>query len=280
MEISKQYIADFYQNDDNLFLVWGQDDVVTIWDSYEQMDQVFLIFTIQGELEYQTSLYKREVPVASLMVLTNNSTARFTKISPDFKCIGFCFSREFWTDTLIHSHPYTTLSLVHPALVLKELQMKDILNFINFIKMAKNTGIKDKEPLMKYLVLGMFSEIGKMYEEWSENFPKRSTQNLMREFARLLYSNYKTHRDVDFYVNALSVSKRHFSALVKSVTGMTAFKCIQMYVILKASSMLRNTTMSIKEIAFELNFDDTSHFCKYFRKNMKMSPESYRRQGL
>ena len=280
MEITKQCISDFYHNDENLFLIWNTDDKVSIWDSFYQMDQVILVITLTGEIEYQTSLYKRTVSDGSLIFLTNNSTASFTKISSDFKCMGIVFSKEFWTDTLIHAHPYTTLSLVHPALSLTDSQLKVILNFVEFIKMAKDMGMKDKEPLMKYLVLGMFSEIGKMYEEWSDNFPKRSAQNIMREFAHLLYTNYKNHRDVEFYANTLSISKRHFSAMVKSATGMTAFKCIEMYVILKASSMLRNTTMSVKEIAFELNFDDTSHFCKYFRKNMNMSPESYRRQSI
>ena len=102
----------------------------------------------------------------------------------------------------------------------------------------------------------------------------------MKEFTKLLYKNYKFHRDVDFYADSLSISKRHFSSIVKNSTGMSAFKCIELYVILKASSMLRNTNMSVKEIAMDLNFDDTSHFCKYFRKNMGQSPEEYRKGGL
>ena len=42
--------------------------------------------------------------------------------------------------------------------------------------------------------------------------------------------------------------------------------------------MLYDTTMSIIEIAHELNFDDVTHFSRYFRKEKGISPNEYRKK--
>ena len=42
--------------------------------------------------------------------------------------------------------------------------------------------------------------------------------------------------------------------------------------------MLHDNTMSIMEIAHELNFDDITHFSRYFRKEKGLSPNQYRKK--
>jgi AraC-like DNA-binding protein len=42
--------------------------------------------------------------------------------------------------------------------------------------------------------------------------------------------------------------------------------------------MLRNSTMSIKEIAQELNFANQSFLGKYFKEHVGMSPKEYRKK--
>lgn len=39
---------------------------------------------------------------------------------------------------------------------------------------------------------------------------------------------------------------------------------------------LVNTDMSVKHIASELNFEDVSYMCRYFRRQTGMSPMDYR----
>lgn len=42
---------------------------------------------------------------------------------------------------------------------------------------------------------------------------------------------------------------------------------------------LVNTDLSIKSIATELNFEDASYMCRYFRRITKMSPIDYRKKS-
>lgn len=47
-------------------------------------------------------------------------------------------------------------------------------------------------------------------------------------------------------------------------------------VILEAKRLLYNTTSSVKEIAYQLSFEDASYFTKYFKSFTGLTPLEYR----
>jgi AraC family transcriptional activator of pobA len=47
-------------------------------------------------------------------------------------------------------------------------------------------------------------------------------------------------------------------------------------ILLETKTLLVTTPLSIKEVAAELNFTDTSHFVKFFRLNTNLTPGQYR----
>jgi AraC family transcriptional regulator, transcriptional activator of pobA len=47
---------------------------------------------------------------------------------------------------------------------------------------------------------------------------------------------------------------------------------------LHAKTLLSGTDTSIKELAWSLNFDDYSHFVKFFKKMSGISPAEFRRK--
>jgi AraC family transcriptional regulator, transcriptional activator of pobA len=63
---------------------------------------------------------------------------------------------------------------------------------------------------------------------------------------------------------------------VKEITGKTAGEIINDFVLLEAKMLLDNPSLSIAEIADELQFSDQSFFGKYFKRLTGMSPKEYR----
>ena len=61
------------------------------------------------------------------------------------------------------------------------------------------------------------------------------------------------------------------------MSGRSAARWIEEYIVLEAQILLRNSPMAIKEIAYELGFNEQSLFSKYFSRVSGSSPESYRR---
>jgi AraC family transcriptional regulator, transcriptional activator of pobA len=66
---------------------------------------------------------------------------------------------------------------------------------------------------------------------------------------------------------------------VKSISGKSAKEVISQVLLLEAKSLLKQTAIPIKEIAFHLNFQDYSHFTKFFKDATGRTPADFRDHG-
>ena len=48
---------------------------------------------------------------------------------------------------------------------------------------------------------------------------------------------------------------------------------------LEAKRILAHTTESVKEIGYDLGFDEPTNFIKYFKKHSKFTPTEFREQN-
>lgn len=81
---------------------------------------------------------------------------------------------------------------------------------------------------------------------------------------------------------AMHMSYSKFRKIFKEYTGFAPSQYIQEVKMTLAKEMLTNTAMSIKEIAFELGYDNSDYFFTVFRKMTGITPLSYRKhtQGI
>lgn len=96
-------------------------------------------------------------------------------------------------------------------------------------------------------------------------------------FQNLLEKHYKCERSVAFYASEFSLSTEAFSKKIKKQFSKSPSQLINERVILEAKKLLHLTYKSIKEIAQDLNFEDEFYFSRYFKKNVGVSPSSYRK---
>ena len=71
-------------------------------------------------------------------------------------------------------------------------------------------------------------------------------------------------------------SRRHFARIFAEATGMTYSQYISTKRIGLAKNLLSETRMPIKEIAFELGFEDSHSFSRAFRGAVGRCPTDYR----
>lgn len=88
------------------------------------------------------------------------------------------------------------------------------------------------------------------------------------------------HLDRDLKVCELAaiaqISPCHFIRLFKNNTGQTPHQYILQQRIAKARYLLQHREISISEIAARVGFCDQSHFTKYFKRIVGMTPREYR----
>lgn len=85
-------------------------------------------------------------------------------------------------------------------------------------------------------------------------------------------------RQPSYYAEKLHIHPNYLNAVVKRITTRTASELIQQQLIASARSLLCQTLLSVKEIAFRLHFTEPTHFNSFFRKNTGMTPQQYRNE--
>ncbi|UVD80733.1 helix-turn-helix transcriptional regulator [Myroides albus] len=97
------------------------------------------------------------------------------------------------------------------------------------------------------------------------------------EFVALVDQFYKEAKTPSFYADKLCVTPNYLNKLCKQERGLTAGQIVRQRIIVEAKRLLRFTSFTIKEIGNELQFNSTSYFVTFFKKQEGKTPEEYRR---
>lgn len=100
---------------------------------------------------------------------------------------------------------------------------------------------------------------------------------LLRSFQHLIDKHFRSIKLPKEYADLLYVTTNHLNALCQDLLGKTAGEVIRDRVLLEAKRLLTNAEMTVTEIAYDLNFQDNSYFNRFFRKNVGMTPEEFRK---
>lgn len=90
----------------------------------------------------------------------------------------------------------------------------------------------------------------------------------------------KKYREVSYYAEQLNVTAKYLSDTVRRQTGMSVTYYINRYTVPMVKEYLGNPSLSIVQIAEEMNFTSLSYFSRYVTKHLGMSPKVYRKSLL
>jgi AraC-like DNA-binding protein len=81
---------------------------------------------------------------------------------------------------------------------------------------------------------------------------------------------------VQYMADHLHISSRYLSSLLRQLTGQTTQQLIHEKLIEKAKEKLSTTDLSVSEIAYELGFEHSQSFSKFFKSKTQQSPVAFR----
>ena len=96
------------------------------------------------------------------------------------------------------------------------------------------------------------------------------------KFKKLIEENYTSEKNVSAYAEMLSINASCLNELTKRTTGITAGELIRNRVIDETKKMLYSDSLSGKQIAFQLGFDDPAYFSRFFRKYTGQTLKEFR----
>ena len=99
---------------------------------------------------------------------------------------------------------------------------------------------------------------------------------VIQEVLAYIEQNYRSELTLSDLADRFYVSKEHLSRLFKKETGQNLFSYIIERKLLEGRRLLTETDSTLDDIAYSLGFSNGNYFSKVFKKNVGISPSSYR----
>ena len=138
----------------------------------------------------------------------------------------------------------------------------------------------NQDQIQPFTVLEKFARILQLLSENMDAFPEqdKNTEDILALTAMIGYvqKNYPNKIFLKDISSAGNCCKTKCTSLFQKYLSTSPMLYLSHYRLEKSIFLLRNTTMSITEIAYACGFSNTSYFCELFRERYGTSPGKYR----
>jgi AraC family transcriptional activator of pobA len=108
-------------------------------------------------------------------------------------------------------------------------------------------------------------------------YPLENTDfDIVREFNFLVETHFKSIHSVTDYAELLHISPKTVSNIFRKLNSKSPLQFIQDRRMLEAKRLLIYTTKQIKEIAYEVGFEDIQTFSRFFKREEGISPSKFK----
>ena len=111
-------------------------------------------------------------------------------------------------------------------------------------------------------------------EKVTENAAFRIAQQYKNKLSGYIYEKHS----VAEYAVMLNVSPNHLNKCVKAATGKSAQELLSEMMILEAKVLLKQSSLSVNEIAWKIGKEDASDFIRFFKTKTGITPTEYRKK--
>jgi AraC-like DNA-binding protein len=189
----------------------------------------------------------------------------------DFYCIQI-HDKEVACNGVLFNNVYQT-PFVTPC-------KKDIkkLDFIleNLIEEFTNSDTAQYDMLQTYLKQLIIHSV--RIQKENHQLKEDTESKLFKDFSVLVEMNFKKMHSVTDYANRLGVSPKSLTKNFQKIGTNTPSDFIKNRIILEAKRQILYSTNSVKQIAFDLGFNDPAYFSRFFTKSTTKSPLLFKKE--
>lgn len=165
------------------------------------------------------------------------------------------------------------------VLTLSSKQTREFIKLAELIEQEQNQAEHQNLIfILQNLLLVWLNKMESIAQQ--SNSPNTFINNgvLFQKFITLLDQHYLTHKDVSFYCEELNCTAKKLSQTLTEVTGKSTNDIIIDTILLEAKRDLCFSNLSIKEIAFNLGYENQFYFSRIFKTKEKISPDEFRKK--
>jgi AraC family transcriptional regulator, transcriptional activator of pobA len=218
-------------------------------------------------------------PNQKYLIDSNYIKAVKVSFSADFYCIQK-HKKEVSCDGVLFNNSYQS-----PHIILNECTDKNFDDIISkIVDEFKNPNIAHAEMLLTYLKILL---INSTRIKLADSEPSKDNSHVSlsdRHVYSETYIKLKELIDMEFrenhspshYASSLNINAKSLEKIVKNEIGKTISDLIKERIIIEAKRLLCYSSYTVKEIAFDIGFNDPAYFSRYFKKSTQLSPQEFK----
>lgn len=244
-----------------------------------QIKAVMIAFCVSGSAQVSLNLGETTLRKNNMIMALPGTIVQVSDKSPDFLVRMLLFSSDFIRDANINLR---TMAPIFKYVVDRTQDfMFDSLEMTvaeRYLDLLRDTIALGQPDITRDLLVSFFRAISEMLRRRlpETSVPRTRQEEYFRNFMVALEKHHAQERSVAFYADALHITPKYLSTVIKEVSGKSAAEWIDDFVIKEAKNLLKYSSKSIQEITYALNFSTQSFFGKYFKRHTGMSPSEYR----
>ena len=199
---------------------------------------------------------------------------------------GYMIFTELYYDTYFnkgirHSPLFNNES--KPLFLLDENQEKEVKAIFSKIEQQQRSDYSLKDDLIRNYLNELMHYANTLQMATERHHARSSKERLHNVFNELLdrqfpvdTASHKHLRTASHFADALNVHVNYLNRILKERTGKSTSTILFERILKESIILLKHTTWSVSEIAYNLGFKDVSHFNHFFRKQAHTTPTYYR----
>ncbi|WEK38139.1 MAG: helix-turn-helix domain-containing protein [Candidatus Pseudobacter hemicellulosilyticus] len=245
------------------------------------IEGIAFVFCVKGTASIRLNLTEHSIDQNSIVIVVPGNIIQVLKQSPDVRIEFLFFTPDFISNMRLTTQLGHIIKAVQGQACqkLNNEDFRELLTMHKLIIKQYQKTIVYREDVIRNLLYALIYQILQLYALYPGTQGGKAAsrqQDIFIRFMGLLFEFYKNERSVQFYANKLFLTPKHFSKVIRAVNGKSVSEWIDEMVIMAAKALLKNTDITVAQIADELNFANPSFFSAYFKKRTGMTPVAYR----
>ena len=271
------------QNGNLAFKLFSFEDGIA-FDHVQRLNYYSLIWIQKGngtakvdftEFEFTKNTLFAFVPYQPFMLSEKeNIKGMVLNFHPDFFCIHK-HQKEISCNGVLFNNIYQP-----PFISVDNIASNTFSSLIEQIKTEmQNPAIAQYELLVSYLKIFLITASRlKTAQQPESQLAVANNQEpfILQTLKDTIEKEFKTKHSASDYADALNISAKALAKITKSYFNKTITDLISERIVIEAKRELYLTSKPVKQIAYELGYDDEHYFSRFFKTNAEVSPQLYR----
>lgn len=149
-----------------------------------------------------------------------------------------------------------------------------ITQLFELLTREQKSETKNAFHIREGLLKALFAKVLEVAKPYISNTSIKT--NLYQSYREILTQPGMLRNNVAWYAEQLSTTPQNLNTACRKAVGQSAAGILAEFIISEAKRLLIYTDNTVSEISFNLHFNDSSHFVKYFKRFTSVTPQSFR----